>query len=93
MRAQSPPTDLTRTIEKHFIALDEFAGMAPSAWTEVLRPMLSDRKAEHCSSGTRSRSWISRIPLRTHVAIALGYMITAEFPMSSPGGYRSEFIA
>src|ERR1700737_1308881 len=35
-----------------FVVLDEFASMAPEAWTEVLRPMLSDRQGRALFVGT-----------------------------------------
>jgi hypothetical protein len=35
-----------------FLVLDEFASMAPEAWTEVLRPMLSDRQGGALFIGT-----------------------------------------
>jgi hypothetical protein len=35
--------DSLRGVGLDFVVLDEFASMAPEAWTEVLRPALSDR--------------------------------------------------
>jgi len=35
-----------------FVVLDEYASMAPEAWTEVLRPMLSDRNGRALFIGT-----------------------------------------
>lgn len=35
-----------------FVVLDEFASMAPAAWTEVLRPALSDRQGRALFIGT-----------------------------------------
>jgi hypothetical protein len=35
-----------------FVVLDEFASMAPEAWTSVLRPMLADRRGEALFIGT-----------------------------------------
>ena len=35
-----------------FVVLDEYASMAPEAWTEVLRPMLADRKGNALFIGT-----------------------------------------
>jgi len=35
-----------------FVVLDEYSSMAPQAWTEVLRPMLSDRKGRALFIGT-----------------------------------------
>src|SRR6266853_6968658 len=35
-----------------FIVLDEYASMAPEAWTEVVRPMLSDRQGKALFIGT-----------------------------------------
>jgi len=31
-------------------------------------------------------------PARTHASDALGYMLTAQFPMRMPGGFRSEYL-
>ena len=35
-----------------FVVLDEYASMAPEAWTQVLRPMLSDRRGSALFIGT-----------------------------------------
>src|SRR6266849_4188087 len=35
-----------------FIVLDEYASMAPQAWSEVLRPALSDRRGRALFIGT-----------------------------------------
>jgi len=35
-----------------FVVLDEYASMAPQAWTEVLRPALSDRRGQALFIGT-----------------------------------------
>jgi len=37
-----------------FIVLDEFASMAPQAWTEVLRPALADKQGHALFIGTTS---------------------------------------
>jgi hypothetical protein len=55
--------------------------------------MLSDRKGGVLFIGNPLQELDKSDPLRTHFSDCAGYMITAEFPMSSPGGYRSEFIA
>ena len=41
-----------------FVVLDEYASMAPQAWTEVLRPALADRQGGRCSSVHRKASII-----------------------------------
>jgi hypothetical protein len=35
-----------------FVVLDEYASMAPEAWTDVLRPSLSDRQGKALFIGT-----------------------------------------
>jgi hypothetical protein len=45
-------SDNLRGVGLNFVVLDEFASMAPQAWTEVLRPALSDRFGRALFIGT-----------------------------------------
>jgi hypothetical protein len=44
--------DNLRGLGLDFVVLDEFASMAPEAWTEVIRPMLADRRGRALFIGT-----------------------------------------
>jgi len=44
--------DNLRGLGLDFVVLDEYASMAPQAWTEVIRPMLADRQGRALFIGT-----------------------------------------
>ena len=48
----SPSRSSSTPISSDFVVLDEYASMAPEAWTEVLRPALSDKLGRALFIGT-----------------------------------------